>query len=217
MFPDPKRIAQALGKALFQSETEKPAEVQRQEAEINRDVQLRMGKARLRRHIQRQQEMTNRLAALAKRALSIGDEARFRQAGKQLLWTQQDIQRWERYLLSLDLLEARRDQARASVDLLQSVQSMTESLSASAESVDVTAMQRELELGLARAANLEKRMDIMMDALGSTLESDMQPESADLEQLKSALSGQIAAEESAQFDPEIESGLEKIRAALKGL
>ena len=80
-----------------------------------------MGKTRLQRHLNKQKKMASRLKALAKRALSINDEARFNQVGRQLLWTRQDIRRWEQYLLSLEILEARRDQVRASSDLIEAI------------------------------------------------------------------------------------------------
>ena len=114
MLPTPKKVADTIKKTIFQSPEER-----RQEAELNRDVQIRMGKARVRRHIAHQKDMLRRLTAFAKQALKINDEARFRQVGRQLLWTQQDVTRWEKYLLSLELLEARRDQVKSSVDIRQ--------------------------------------------------------------------------------------------------
>ena len=124
MLPDPKKVAQSINK-LFQS-----AEEKRQRAEAERSVQIRMGKTRIQRHIARQQKMAARLKSLAKRALAINDEARFRQVGRQLLWTQNDIRRWQQYLLSLEIMEARRDQVKASAELMKAIQAMTESLNA---------------------------------------------------------------------------------------
>lgn len=82
MLPTPKKVADTIRKTLFQS-----ADERRQEAEASRDVQVRMGITRVRRHIVHQKEMEHRLTAFAKEALRINDEVRFRQVGKQLLWT----------------------------------------------------------------------------------------------------------------------------------
>jgi hypothetical protein len=208
MLPDPKKVSELLNKLL------KSPEERRQEKEMDRDVQVRMTKANLRRHIQHQKEMSRRLRDLAKRALALNDQPRFKQTGKQLLWTRTDIQRWEQYLLSLEILEARRDQMRASVDLLGSIKSMTESLAEAAGPKQVVELQRELEQGLARAASLEERMDVMMELLDSTLASDMPADDGMLRDLEEQLTTEVAAEETADFDREIEDGLAKIRSEL---
>jgi hypothetical protein len=210
MLPDPKKVAQFINRTLFKS-----AEERRQEDETNRDVQIRLGKARIRRHITHQQEMVARLTALAKRALAIHDEAHFRQVGRQLLWSWQDIQRWEQYLLSLEVLEARRDQVRASVDLLQSVKAMSESLGEMAGPQQIADLQRQMEEGLARASSLEERLQVMMEVMDSALSTDMQVDEGALDNLKTSLTEDVVQSEAAAFDREIEDGLRKIREELE--
>jgi hypothetical protein len=209
MLPEPKKVANRI-RRVFRS-----AEEKRQEDELQRDVQVRMGRAKLQRHLQNQKKMATRLRGLAKRALAINDEARFRQVGRQLLWTQSDIQRWEGYLLSLDLLQARRDQASASVELIKAVKATSESLAAMAGPGNVAELQRELETGLARASNLDERMAIMMEMMDSTLASDMLVEEGGLENLESSLTDEVIQEEASDFDREIEAGLRKIRQELE--
>lgn len=211
MLPDPKKVAQSINK-LFQSTEEK-----RQKAEMDRDVQIRMGKTRLQRHLAKQQKMAIRLKALAKRALALNDEARFQQVGRQLLWTQQDIRRWEQYLLSLEIMEARRDQVKASTELIGAIKAMSESLNAVDSPQQVGELQHEVEEGLARAANIEERMAVMMDMLDSTLSADMhtQADEAALSNLESSLTEEVAAAEASTFDAEIEAGLRKIREELQ--
>ena len=174
-----------------------------------------MGKTRLKRHIAKQKQMCMRLRRLAKRALEINDQARFRQAGRQLLWTQRDLGRWEKYLLSLELLEARRDQVKTSVELIQSIKAMSESLNELAEPGQIGELQRELEVGLARASNLEERMAVMLDVMDSTLSADMLIEEDGLTALEEGLSEEVAGEEAAAFDREIEEGLRQIRKELE--
>lgn len=210
MLPDPKKVAKVISDALF-----KPAEEKQAEREQERDVQLRTGKARIRHHINRQQEMVSQLTALAKRALALNDEDHFRQAGRQMLWCKQDIQRWEKYLLSLDILQARRDQVKASVDLIQSVKAISASLAELAGPQNVADLQKEMEQGLARAASLEERMDVMMAMMDDTLSGEARVDEGALEKLKRALTDQVAEEETAAFDPELEAELRQIRQELE--
>jgi hypothetical protein len=210
MLPDPKKVAGFLKKTFFQS-----AEERRQEEELNREVKVRLGKAHLRRHLAHQKDMLNRLTALAKRALTLNDEPRFRQVGRQLLWTKKDIQRWEQYLLTLEVLEARRDQAKASVELVQSVKAMSESLADLSSPQQIGDLQRQLEEGLARASGLEERMEVMMEVMDSALSADMPVDEESLSVLETGLIDEITSQEAAAFDREIEDGLQKIRSELE--
>jgi hypothetical protein len=209
MIPDPKKLGKTVRQILFQSPEER-----QQEKELERDVQVRLGKARINRHIAHQHEMVARLTTLAKRALALNDEARFRQVGTQLLYTRNDIQRWEKYLLSLEVLEARRDQVKASLDLLQAVKTMSASLSELAGPQQVAELTRELETGLARAASLEERMEVVMEVMDATLTGGMQVDERALGDLQQGLAEQVAGEERAAFSPAVEAELEKIRQSL---
>jgi hypothetical protein len=210
MLPTPKKVADTIKKALFQTPEER-----REETEVKRDVKVRMGMTRVRRHIAHQKDMLNRLAAIARQAIRINDQARFRQAGKQLLWTRQDILRWDKYLLSLEMLEARRDQVRSSVDILEAVKAMSESLVDMAGPEQLASLQLELEKGLARAGSLDERMQVMMEVMDSTLDADTQVDADALAELESSLSENVATEEKAGFDGEIEEGLRDIRRELE--
>jgi len=210
MLPTPKKVADTIKKKLFQTQEERL-----QEAELNRDVQLRLGKTRLKRHITHQNDMQRRLTSLAKQALQINDETRFRMVGKQLLWTQQDITRWEKYLLSLELLEARREQVKSSIELIQAVKAMSDSMADLSSPEKIADLQIELEKGLARASNLDERMEIMMEMMDSALEDGISVDESALADLETVLSEKVANEESAKFDREIEDGLRNIRKALE--
>lgn len=210
MLPTPKKVADVIRKTLFQSPDER-----RQEAELSRDVKIRLGMTRIRRHISQQKEISHRLTAIAKQALKINDEARFRQAGKQLLWTQQDIQRWEKYVLSLEMLSARRDQVKASVDVLQAVKAMSESLADLAGPEQLTDLHLELEKGLAQAGTLDERLEVMMEMMDSAVGTDGLVDESALKDLESSLSEKVAGEESSAFEKQIEDGLRSIRQELE--
>jgi len=205
MLPDPKKVANAI-RGLWTSSEER-----RQEAEMDRSVQLKLAKSRLHRHVVHQKEICGRLMLMAKRAISLNDDANFKQIGRQLIWTKKDIQRWERYLLTLEMLETRHDQVKASLDLISAVKSMSESLTDLAAPGKLGELQKDLEKGLAKAANLEQQMEVMMDIMDSTLTGDMQVESDDLKELEMSIADEVALEEASAFDPEIEQLRQKIR------
>jgi len=137
--------------------------------EIERDMQARRGKAQIRRHINNQKKMSTKLWDMGKRALALGDKRQFVSIGKQYMWTLEDIKRWDRYLLAFESIEARRDQARSMAEFMRSIQAMSKSVLANASPKAIAETQKDLELAIARAQNLEQMMDYMMDMTDETV------------------------------------------------
>ena len=178
---------------------------------MERTIKIKTTKNRLRRHALEQKEMAARLINLAKKAISLNDETAFKKIGRQLIWTNNDIRRWERYMLSLEMLETRYDQVRASVDLLTAVKSMSEALSELDAPGKLGELQANLEKGLAKASNLEQQIEVMMDVMDGTLAGDMNVDPDELNELEKTLAGEVADQESSAFDPEIEQLRQKIK------
>ena len=210
MLPEPEDVGKFLKRTVFKSKKQRA-----QEAEIQRDVQVRTAKGRIQQQIARQKELVLRYKALARKALSLNDEGRFRQAGSQMLAAQQAITTWEKYLLSFELLESRREQAQATAEMMKALQVMGESLESLAEPVMVEDLQSQLERGLAQASSLDERMQAMMGMVDRTLQEEAPAESEALASLEESLLGEIQQQEAAEFDPEIEEALAEIRKSLE--
>jgi hypothetical protein len=159
--------------------------------------------------------MAGKLKILAKKALSLNDNSRFTLIGKQYIKTKLDIQRWEKYLLSLEVLEAKRDQVNASINLIQSVKTMSESLGDIVGDQKIGELQVELETGLARASNLDERIDVMMEILDSSLSYDIEIDQSLMDDFKSSIIEEISTEEDNTFTQEIEERLLKIQDEIK--
>jgi len=209
MLPDPKDVAKGI-RHLFRSKEEK-----QQAVENERDLQLRQGKNRIRAHIAHQREMLPKLRGLARRALAMGDEARFRQVGKQLLWTENDITRWERYTLTLEMMEARRDQVRASAELVHTIKIMSSSMSDWAGAEDAGQLQAELDRSLAQADSTDQKIGVMMDMMDATLAGGIPADEESIEKLRESLGEEIVNQGNMQVDKDIDAGLEKIRKQLE--
>ncbi len=181
------------------------------EREIEREVKIRQAKTAIRRHISGQHKMAQRLWELGKRALTLGDEAQFQRIGALYLKTQEDAARWERYLLTFEALEARRDQARAATAFLDALQAMNESLMEAAPPQAMARMQRDLAEGLARAETLEDRMSVMMELSDDALAGDWAADQAQLAELHQAMSTEAVQDEAHAYDARIEKGLRAIR------
>lgn len=210
MLPDPKRVAKILKRTVFQNKAER-----QRETEIKRDIQIRTAKAKMRQFINQQHKLADRFTQLAKKALSLNDESRFRQAGFQILATRKNIERWEKYFLSLEMLEARREQVTASVELIQAVQTMSDTFEDLAEPGKLGELQLNLEKGLARADSLESQIEIMMGMMDSALEVSSSSDNQALQDLEANLLKEIKNQEADFFHADINENLEKIRQELK--
>jgi hypothetical protein len=194
-------------------------ERKKQEKEIERDLQARQGKLRIKKHISKQHDMTKRLWELGKKALQLGEKKQFRQIILQYMWTLEDIKRWERSLLTFEAIEARRDQARSTADFLKSVQAMSKSILASASPKAMVETQRDLELGIARAQDMEERLSMILDMTDETVfapeemaEGDVE---AKLQDVEHAMSSDAEHEEGAAFDERIEKGLKQVEEEMR--
>lgn len=208
MLSDPKNVAKGI-KYIFRSKKEKQRML-----ELERDSRLRQGKHSIRTHIVHQNAEIPKLVALAKRSLALGDEPRFQQIGRQIIWTENDIIRWQKYLITVEILESRRDQVRAFADLIGTVKTMTDSMRELAGTEQVIKLQQQLDESLSQTASTEERIDMMMDMMDSTLSEGSPADEKAIESLRSSLGEAIITQESSQFDKELEAGLDKIRKQL---
>lgn len=191
--------------------------------EIERNIEARRGKAQIRRHIKKQKQMTEKLWELGRRALELGDKGRFRQIGKHYLWTQSDIKRWERYLVAFETIEARRDQAHSMAEFMSSVQAMSKSMLANANPEAMAETQRDLEMGIARAQDLEQTMDFLMDMTEDTIFGMAETSDAEMEEslreLQRAMAEESVAESEGssgeELDALIEEGLRQLEEEMR--
>ncbi len=174
--------------------------------EIERDMQARRGKVQIQRHISAQRRMSSKLWQMGKRALQLGDRRQFASIGRQYLWTLEDVKRWERYLLAFESIEARRDQARSMAEFMRSIQAMSRSMMANASPEALASTQKDLELGIARAQNMEQMLDYMMDMTDETVFSFEEAGEEEQERAIAELEREMQAEATAEGSQTAEAG-----------
>ena len=190
----------------------------KQQKAQERADKLREGKVRIKRLIEKQRVMAKRLWELAKRALALDDQGQFKQLAKRYIITLQDIRRKERYLLTLESLEAQLDQARTSVEFMEALKGLTGTITDLAGPQNVAAMQREVETGLARAESLSDKLDVLMElATDSVYSADAELSDDKLKELEIAMNGESAPEQGqgSSYDVKIEEALKKIAEDMK--
>ncbi|HOU23283.1 MAG TPA: hypothetical protein PKW05_08960 [Anaerolineae bacterium] len=187
--------------------------------EIERDIKARHGRARVKTQIARQKDLSKRLWSLAKQALQLNNKGRFRQVAVEYMRTLANIDRGENALFTFDLIEARRDQARATADFLAAIRAMSESMLASASVQGMAETQHTLEMGISRAKDMEERMSYILDMAGETFASsdEFSEEELGLKlgEIEKAMATEAEHEEGTGMDERIESGIKRIEEELR--
>jgi len=189
----------------------------KQKKQAEREQAVREGKIRIRQHIKREQHISQKVQALARRALELGDDAQFKQLGKRYLLLQEDVNRKERYVLSLEALETQLDQSRTGVDFMEAMKDLTGSVMALGSPEKTAALRRQAVEGLSNAQTLSDRLDAMMEqATDMMFDSDLFDD-ARLKELEATLmqTGGAAGTIPAQSDDKIDSLLSKIKDEIK--
>ncbi len=186
----------------------------KEEKEIERNIEAKRGKKTIQRYVKKQHDMLPKLWEMGREALRLEDEAQFKQIMIQYLWTGQQIKRWERYLLTFEMVEARRDQARSTHEFLSSLQAMGRSMIANADPKDVAQMQKDLQIGLARAEDMEERMNLIMEMTDDFVYDLEGADEQDFADIKAAMAGE-ARGEAGPLDEQIAERLKQIEAQMR--
>lgn len=188
----------------------------KEEKELERRIKAKQGRTRVLRHVGKQRQSLLKYWELGKQALALGDERQFKIIGQQYMWTEREVKRWERYVLMLDTIEARANQAAAITEFVGSIKALTDSIMAQASPQQVARLHQELEMALARAGTIQERLEILMEATDDAMaqsEGEFAYERAgDLETLKSEMAGELTGGDA---DARIADGLKQLEAAMR--
>jgi hypothetical protein len=109
-----------------------------------------------------------------------------------MLAAQQAITTWEKYLLSFELLESRREQVRATAEYDESHQRLWGIHWNRWQNLLVLdELQTQVERGLAQASSLDERMQVMMGMVDTALQAGEPAQSGDLGRLKNPCSAKF--------------------------
>lgn len=209
MLPSPEKAAKGIRK-LFQSKEER-----QQEKEALRDQNFRVGKIKINNHIKNQSESIKKWTLLAKQALLSNDEAKFRMIGKQILWTEVEIKKWKSYLLTLEILETKKDQVKTSAELVNVLRDMTSSITEIADRTDVMNLNADIENSMAKINSVNDNISNMMSSLDNSLDNETIEDSDALKRLEQQLFSELAGNGTGIEDNKIEEGINNLRSIIE--
>jgi len=187
----------------------------KEEKELEREVKFRQGLSRVRNYIEKSKETRKRLWELGKRALQLGDEAQFRNIARAYLRLGDIINRWERYLVAAETVAVQRGHIKATREFIGSIEALSQLMMSGAKPEDLLRMQRDLEMALARARNLDEALSVVMDASSEAIFSAEGLSEDALREVEAAMRTEVGAEGTAELDERISRGLKQIEEEMR--
>lgn len=190
-------------------------EKRRQRKEIERKMEAKEGKRKINRHVRNQQKRLRQYWDLAKRAYRLGDRPTFQKIAKAIASTRQDINRWERLLVTFELFEAQRDQAQAGAEFMHAFEAMAQSMLVNADPADMARIMQRADMALALADQMEDRLEDLMEMTDETL-ADLEVEhQGELAEIMAAIQGEAEEDVEPGFDEDLEAAMKQIDEALQ--
>jgi hypothetical protein len=184
--------------------------------EMERDIEFRRGVQKVKSFIKKNQNIRKRYWTAGKKALQMDDQERFARYAKGYLLCGQQIRRWEKYRLDLEMLEVRKDQAKTSNSFLKSLKAVSKSTLAQSAPGDLAKLQVEMDRALARGESLEESLAVVMEMSGeSVFALHESPDEDALLDVQAAMTGELGAEAMDPADRRIEEGLKKLEEEMK--
>ena len=190
-------------------------ERRRQRKEFERRARAKEGKRKINRHVRNQQKRLRDYWGLAKRAYRLGDRPTFEKIAKAIAGTRQDINRWERLMVTFELFEAQRDQAQAGAEFMRAFEAMAESMLVSADPADMARIMQQADMAVAMSDQLEDRLEDLMEITDETLADVESEQQGELAEIMKAIQSEAEEEAEPGFDEDLEAVMKQIDEAMQ--
>ena len=144
------------------------------ERRIERDMRIRQGLRSIEKSIRQQEKFADDFINNARQARKIGDEQQYQFIRGSLKRTAAVKKMLERQLLSMKNAMLLQKQAEAGRTFAESMNVMARSIGASFAELDLTKTQADWEKAVAQAGTMEERMDLFLDAMETSSQSQME-------------------------------------------
>jgi hypothetical protein len=188
----------------------------REERKIERDIAVRKGINAMRRNIKNLERNEKEYLNKARRAKQLGDNKQLTFLKNTLRRTSAQRRLLERQMLSLETALQMKNQAEAMSEFARSLNAVSMAISDAFGSADLEKTQREFTSSVAKAENMEQRMEILLDMNEQMFEAE--PTAVDglisEEEIDLLIEGETGAKEGSAFDEEIAQRLKKLEKEL---
>ncbi|MHC4778892.1 MAG: hypothetical protein ACYTFG_09990 [Planctomycetota bacterium] len=184
----------------------------KEERRIERDMEVRKGLAGMKRQVKALEKHEKDYLVKARRAKKLGDEGQLGFLKGTLRRTAAQKRMLERQMLSLETAQQLKNQAEIHAQFAKSMNSVSNAISDAFGATDLDKTQKDFEKAVARAENMEQRMDLLLE-MGEEMFT-AEPVGADdvitEDELDRLIEGGPAEKEGSAFDAEMADRLKKL-------
>jgi hypothetical protein len=150
----------------------------KEERRIEREMKIRSGLRSIEKSIRQQEKFADDFIKNAQQARKIGDEQQYQFIRSALKKTATVKKMLERQLLAMKNAMLIQQQAQASQQFAESMQTMAVQISQVFAELDLTKTQADWERALSQAGTIEERMDVFLDSMEQSAISGAAPTAA---------------------------------------
>lgn len=184
----------------------------REERRIERDMEVRKGLAGMKRQIKALEKHEKDYLDKARRAKALGDQGQLNFLKGTLKRTAAQRRMIERQMLNLETAMQLKNQAEIHSQFARSMNAVSSAIADAFGTTDLEKTQKDFEKAVARAENMEQRMDLMLE-MGEEMMGAEPTASEDIitdEELDQLIEGGATEKEGAAFDAEIAERLKNL-------
>ena len=189
----------------------------KQERQIERDIEIRKGIARVKRQIADLGRHEAEWLEKAQRARQMGSTQELQFIKRTLKNTIAQRRILERQMLMMESAFQLKNQMETYQAFAESMGAVSKSIAEVFQTTDIAQTQKEFERAISKAQSMEQMMDVFLSmSSGSLTEVTTDSESVKDSEIDAMLDARIGAAEREGLDPEIERGLKQIEEELRG-
>ena len=184
------------------------------ERKIERDIQVKQGVSQIRKQLKAAEKNEKGYIEKARRAKRIGANDQVAFLKRAVRQTIAQRMRFERQLLAIETAAQMKDQAETHAAFAKSMNAVSKAIGDVFGSVDLSKTQKDFEVAMARAENMQERMDIFLDMTSDSMMTG--EDGVDEDVISDAELDQLigGAESKPELDAEISKGLDEIEKEL---
>ncbi len=186
-----------------------------QEKDIEREIEYRKAKAKLKNYIGKVEELQRMVFDQGKQAAKLGDDKFLkRQAGKYL--TLQDrVRKGQRMLLLMDEVRLQKEMVKVSGDFVSFAHGISESIFEGPDTEKIANMQMELEKSMAQAESIDEALSVALDMANEGILGSESFSESSMDEIAKTMEGEVETEEESVLDERISKGVKEVAEMMK--
>jgi len=187
----------------------------KQEKEIEREIEYRKAKTKLKNYIGKVEELQRMVFEQGKEAAKLGDEKFLKRQAAKYLTLQDRVRKGQRMLLLMEEVRLQKEMVKVSGDFVGFAHDISESIFEGPDAEKIATMQLELEKSMAQAESIDEALSVALDMANEGILGSESFSESSMNEIAKTMEGEVETEESSGLDERISKGIREVEAMMK--